>query len=72
VTNGGFEYPLTIIALTVAVTLVGPGRYELDRYLGVTLPLVHLLVAGLLIALAVAAIVAKPRPALRTDMRRTA
>jgi putative oxidoreductase len=66
VTNGGFEYPLTIIAVTVAVALAGPGRYALDPYLGVTLPLVPLLVAGLLAALAVAAVVARPHPPLRT------
>jgi putative oxidoreductase len=72
VTHGGFEYPLTIIVLTVAVALAGPGRYALDPYLGMALPLVPLLVAGLLAALVVAAVVARPHPAVRTEMRRTA
>jgi hypothetical protein len=59
--------------LTVAVAaLAGPGRHAVDPYLGVTLPLVPLLVAGLLVALGVAAVVARPPPAVRTEMRRTA
>jgi len=38
----------------------------------VALPLVPLLVAGLLVALAVAALVARPHPPVGTEMRRTA
>lgn len=71
VTTGGYEYPLTIIALTVAVALVGPGRYALDPYMGVTLPVVPVLVAGLLVALVVA-VAMQPRQAMSAEVRRAA
>ncbi len=36
--TGGPELPLTNIAAAVALALVGPGRYALDSWLGVSLP----------------------------------
>lgn len=72
VTNGGFEYPLTNLALAGAVALTDSGRYALDPYVGVTLPLVPLLAAGLLVALAVAALAGRSRPAMRPEVRRAA
>lgn len=72
VTNGGYEYPLTIIALTAAVALAGPGRYALDPYIGVALPIVPLLVAGLLAALGMVAVTGWSRPAMSTEIRRAA
>ena len=38
VTSGGAELPLTNIAAMLALTLAGPGRYSLDRALGIRLP----------------------------------
>ncbi len=36
--QGGFELPLTNLAVAVALALMGPGRYSLDAALGVALP----------------------------------
>jgi len=38
VTEGGAELPLTNIAAATAIMLNGPGKYSLDRALGVRLP----------------------------------
>jgi putative oxidoreductase len=38
VTEGGAELPVTSIAIALAVLLSGPGKYSLDRVLGVRLP----------------------------------
>jgi putative oxidoreductase len=54
---GGWEYNLVLIALLVALGVVGSGRYALDRYLPLALPrpwtfAAALIVTGGLIALA--------------------
>jgi len=36
-TNGGYEYPLTLLVASFVLGLVGPGRYSLDTLLGITL-----------------------------------
>jgi putative oxidoreductase len=47
VTSGGAELPVTNIAVATALALAGPGRYSLDRALGIRIPLpVALLVAA--------------------------
>jgi putative oxidoreductase len=38
VTEGGAELPLTNIAASTALILNGPGKYSLDRALGIRLP----------------------------------
>ena len=38
VTEGGAELPVTNIAVATALTLSGPGKYSLDRALGIRLP----------------------------------
>jgi putative oxidoreductase len=38
VTEGGAELPLTNIAASLALMLSGPGKYSLDRALGIRLP----------------------------------
>lgn len=50
VTAGGAELPVTNMAAGAALTLAGPGRYSLDRALGIKLPLA----LGLLTAAGVA------------------
>jgi putative oxidoreductase len=37
-TAGGAELPLTNAAIAAAIGLVGPGRYSVDRALGIRLP----------------------------------
>ena len=32
--NGGFEYALTIIIILLALILIGPGKYSVDRFIG--------------------------------------
>jgi putative oxidoreductase len=32
--NGGFEFPLTLLTVAVAVTAIGPGRFSVDRAIG--------------------------------------
>jgi putative oxidoreductase len=56
VQNGGFEYPLTIVAATIGVALTGPGAYSLDTYLGIALPVMPALVYGLIGALLIPAV----------------
>ncbi len=38
VTEGGPELPVTNISIATALMLVGPGKYSLDRALGIRLP----------------------------------
>lgn len=61
-TNGGSEYPLANIAVTIGVALAGPGRFALEPYTGVSLPLAPVLTGGLAIALLVVALAARPQP----------
>jgi len=46
--EGGAELPLTNAAVTLAVALAGPGKYSLDRMLGLRVPrsLLSLVLAG--------------------------
>jgi putative oxidoreductase len=55
VQNGGFEYPLTVLATTIGVALAEPGAYSIDAYINATLPVVPVLVYGLIGALLVLA-----------------
>ncbi len=36
--NGGFEHPLTNLAVAIAVGLIGPGAFSVDGSLGTTVP----------------------------------
>jgi putative oxidoreductase len=36
--NGGYEFPLTILAVLAGTSLIGPGALSLDRFLRVALP----------------------------------
>lgn len=50
--NRGYEYPLTLMVLSVFFGLAGPGSYSMDRLLGIHLPQ-----APLFIGLAVVAVI---------------
>ena len=65
VSQGGFEYPLVNVAATTAVALTGPGKYSLDRALGIRLPLPASYLIGLAAVLAgyATALVVAARPA---------
>lgn len=56
VTQGGYEYPLVLLALALVLGLVGPGRHALDPLLGIALPLPLTFWAGLVAVLVVVGI----------------
>jgi putative oxidoreductase len=55
-TQGGFEYPLMLLAMSLAVGIAGPGSYSLDAVLKIGLPQAALFGALALAALIVDAI----------------
>jgi putative oxidoreductase len=61
VTAGGAELPLTNVAIATALAIIGPGKYSLDRALGVKLPR-WLLVPGVAAALALGAFGVQTNP----------
>lgn len=64
--TGGFEYPLALLAMSVAIGIVGSGAYSLDTLFGVALPQFPIFVALALAALVVDVIgilITRPAPA---------
>lgn len=64
VTAGGAELPLTNVAIATALAAAGPGRYSLDRALGLKLP-TWLMLPGAAAALALGAFGVQTNPAPR-------
>jgi putative oxidoreductase len=54
--QGGFEYNLVLVAVLVAIGLMGPGLYSLERRLPFALPRPATFVAALVVTLAVSAL----------------
>jgi putative oxidoreductase len=53
--QGGFEYNLVLVAILVAIGLMGPGLYSLDRRLPFALPRPWTFIVALMVTLAVSA-----------------
>ncbi len=56
VTQGGIEYPLLLLLLSIVLGLAGPGSYALDTLLGITLPTSIIFWAGVIASILVDAI----------------
>ena len=66
--NGGFEFPLVLLAIAFVVGLVGPGRYAVDSLYGISLPAQTIYTAGLIIeviALAVLQVIRSRQPTVQ-------
>jgi len=74
--NGGFEYPLVNLAVAVAVGIVGPGAYALDRVWGTSLPsvisqpLLGLVALGYLVGMASSAAIKNASSGTRSSEAR--
>jgi putative oxidoreductase len=74
--NGGFEYPLVNLAVAVAVGIVGPGAYALDRVWGTSLPsvivqpLLGLVALGYLVGMASSAAIKRATSGSRSSEAR--
>src|SRR5690348_15491678 len=62
--KGGFEYPLALLAMSVAVGIAGAGDFSLDQLLGTTLPSLVFIILALaaLIVDAVGILMTRPSP----------
>jgi putative oxidoreductase len=49
--EGGIEYPLVLIAASIAVAIAGPGAWSLDAALGLSMPMPESLIVGLVLAI---------------------
>ena len=63
VTSGGAELPITNMAAALALTLVGPGAFSLDRVLGIRVPKALAALAALGVGAGVAIAESRPKPA---------
>lgn len=62
--KGGFEYPLALLAMSVAVGLAGAGTYSFDHLFGINLPLAVYLVLAVaaLIVDVIGMLITRPTP----------
>jgi putative oxidoreductase len=66
VTEGGPELPVTNISIATALMLAGPGKYSLDRALGIRLPR-WIALLGLAVIAGTVAFAAKMKPPTQED-----
>jgi putative oxidoreductase len=64
-TKRGIEFPLQLLAIAVAIGVMGPGNYALDHALGIALPgvLFGILVAAALLVDVIGLLLVRQRPA---------
>ena len=63
-TQGGAELPVINLAIALALTLTGPGRFSLDQVLGIRLPRVLVVAVAIVEAvLVIIGIMSRPTPA---------
>ena len=64
VTQGGAELPVTNLAIALALTLSGPGRFSLDQVLGIRLPRILIVAVAIVeTVLVISGIMRNPAPA---------
>lgn len=69
-TKGGYEYPLTLVAGMLAISLVGPGRAAIDTLIGLRLPepITWVITAIIVLLGALAAAYGRKVPALQARL----
>jgi putative oxidoreductase len=69
-TKGGYEYPLTLVAGMLAISLVGPGRAAVDTLIGLSLPepITWVITAFIVLLGALAAVYGRKLPALQARL----
>lgn len=55
-TKGGYEYPLTLLVVSLVLGLIGPGAYSLDGLFGIALPEPLTFIIGLVLTLIIVGI----------------
>jgi putative oxidoreductase len=66
-TRGGYEQPLTNLAVAISVALAGPGAYSLDSLLGISVPGVYSETIALVALIGVLVGIVSRRPAAQTQ-----
>ncbi len=69
VTSGGGELPMTNLAIAVALTLMGPGRFSMDRMLGIRIPPVLTVLAAGCVAVGAMTALSQPKPSEQPEPR---
>ncbi len=71
VSKGGYEYTLMLMAVSVAIGVMGPGSYSLDALFGIALPetlLFGVLAVAALLVDVIGLIISRPSAVAPTDV----
>jgi len=71
VAQGGAELPVTNMAVALALTLTGPGRFSLDNVFGIRVPRALVIAVAIVEAVMLAIGIITPRPAPSTTQETT-